>query len=290
MASNRGDVDMYELLRPLARILLRRGITAHQFSRWAGAAFVQAAADLLAEQGNPASYSRISTLTGLHRHTVRDLQAGVLRGESGPAGEKEYQRNRLARVLTGWFEDPVFTDRDGNPRRLPFDGPSPSFVELVRAYSGDIYPRIILDELTRVGAASVEQDGTVRAVSRRYTVGGADESAVHHAAIVAADVIGTLEHNMTAAPADRRFEDASISVDLDPRYIPLMRRMLETRGAAFLDDIEGWLGEKERKQTAGLAGQPAMRASVRVVMVVEPAGSGSGEEPAKPKDLDRSGE
>lgn len=286
----RYDSEMLQLLRPLARMLLRQGITAHQFSRWAGAAFVQAAADLLAEQGNQASYSRISTLTGLHRHTVRDLQASVLQGESGPAAEKEYQRNRLARVLTGWFEDPAFTDRDGNPRRLPFDGPLPSFVELVRAYSGDIYPKIILDELTRVGAATVEHDGRVKAVSRRYTVGGVDPLAVQHATVVAADVIGTLEHNMTASSSERRFEDASMSVEVDPRYIPLMRRMLETRGAAFLDDIEGWLSEKERKQPDGPDAQPAMRASVRVVMVVEPAVANSGSETEDPQGPHRSGE
>ncbi len=289
MASPHYDSDILQLLRPLARILLRQGITAHQFSRWAGAAFVEAAADLLAEQGNQASYSRISTLTGLHRHTVRDLQASVLKGEPGPAGEKEYQRNRLARVLTGWFEDPAFTDQNGRPRSLPFDGPSPSFVELVRAYSGDIYPKIILDELARVGAASVAPDGRVGAVSRRYTSGGADPAAVGHAAVVAADVLDTLEHNMTASSTERRFEDASISIEIDPRYIPLMRRMLDTRGAAFLDDIEGWLSERERAQPEQPDSQPAVRAGVRVVMVVEPAGPAAAGEAAGRDDTDRSG-
>jgi len=275
-----------QLLRPLARILLRQGITAHQFSRWSGAAFVQAAADLLAEQGNPANYSRISTLTGLHRHTVRDLQATVLQGGPDQDGQKEYQRNRLARVLAGWFEDPSFTDRHGRPRLLPFDGPAPSFVELVRAYSGDIYPKIILDELTRVGAADVTADGRVRAVSRRYTLGGADPVSVRHATAVAADVLDTLEHNMIAPPRERRFEDASIATELDPKFVPLMRRMLERRGAAFLDDIEGWLSEKGLARSKG--SHPSVRAGVRVVMVVDSPAPDSASEASDPDDIRRS--
>lgn len=277
---------MLQLLRPLARILLRQGITAHQFSRWSGAAFVLAAADLLAEQGGPANYSRISTLTGLHRHTVRDLQATVLQGNADKIDEKEYQRNRLARVLTGWFEDPGFTDRNGRPRLLPFDGPAPSFVELVRAYSGDIYPKIILDELTRVGAANVTADGRVRAVSRRYTLGGADPLSVRHATAVAADVLDTLEHNMIAPPSERRFEDASIVAGLDPKFVPLMRRMLERRGAAFLDDIEGWLSEKASARPKD--SHSRARAGVRVVMVVEPAATGRSSEAPDPDNRGRS--
>lgn len=268
-------------------MLLRQGITAHQFSRWAGAAFVQAAADLLVEQGQSPSHSRISTLTGLHRHTVRDLRTHALQHDSSRSDEKEYQRNRLARVLTGWFEDPAFTDRSGQPLPLPFDGPAPSFVELARAYSGDIYPRIILEELTRVGAVSIRADGSVRAESRRFTAGGTDPAALRHASTVTADILGTLDHNTVAPSQERRFEDASISIELDPRYVPLMRRMLERRGAAFLDDIDGWLREKEERLPAGSRSGPAVRAGVRVVMVVDPAGApADGTAPVPGRDRD----
>lgn len=280
MPNSRFDLSLVQLLRPLARILLRQGVTARQFSRWSDAAFVQAAADLLAEQGAESSFSRISTLTGLHRHSVSDLEATVLRRERREPDEKEYGRNRLARVLTGWFEDPSFTDRSGHPRLLPFDGPSPSFVELVRAYSGDIYPKIILDELLRVGAASVEGDGNVRAISRRYTSGGADPDAVRHATVVAADVLDTLEHNMSAPPEERRFEDASVSLDVDARSVKLLRRLLKRRGAAFLNDIEGWLNETERKSPEGAGPRQRVRAGVRVVMVVEPTVPDAGKDAA----------
>lgn len=262
------DATLVSLLRPLARILLRQGVTAHEFSRWSGAAFVAAAGDLLAEQGAEASFSRISSVTGLHRHSVSELHGALLQGTQERSDQKEYQRNRLARVLTGWFEDPAFTDRSGRPSVLPFDGSTPSFVELARAYSGDIYPRIILDELVRVGAVRVLADGRIRAVSRRYTPGGTDPDAVDHSAVVAGDVLRTLEHNMGVPPERRHFEDAAIAAEIDITAVPMLRRLLERRGAAFLDDVDGWLTESAaRRRRADTS--PGVRAGVRVLMVVD---------------------
>ena len=165
------------LLRPLARMLLRQGITAHEFTAVANASFVDAAEDVLKEQGKEPNFSRISSLTGLHRHAVSDVANTRSAATGERPAQKHYQRNRLARVLAGWFESPDFTDRDGRPRLLPFDGPHPSFTSLVKKFSGDIYPRIILDELLRVKAARMTRDGMVRAVSRRFSTGGADPDA-----------------------------------------------------------------------------------------------------------------
>jgi hypothetical protein len=177
---------------------------------------------------------------------------------------KDYQRNRLARVLTGWFESPEFTDSEGRPRVLPVDGSSPSFATLVQKFSGDIYPTVVLEELVEVGAVRRLKDGTVRAVSRRYTAGGADPAAIEHLGNAAHDLLATLEHNSTAPPDARHFEDAAISLQLDPAAIPLLRRLLRQRGAAFLEDIEGWITEHEMPGASG-----SVRAGVVLHMVVD---------------------
>lgn len=252
------------LLRPVARILLRHGLSTYDFSRIANIAFVQAAQDILREQGKTSSFSRVSTITGLHRHVVSNIAKSAGRNRPGLAAEKDYQRNRLARVLSGWFESPEYTDENGRPRILSIEGPEPSFEQLVRSYSGDIYPRIILDELQRVGAVRVQRDGLVRAVARRYTLGGADPAALRHLGSAARDLFGTLEHNI-AAPADSRlFEDSAATVRLDSAAIPLLRQMLRRRGASFLQDIEGWISERETASELG-----AVRAGVMVQMFVD---------------------
>lgn len=268
--SSASEEGFGQSLASLAAILLRRGVTVHEFARWADTAFVNAAVALLKDQGKDASYSRISALTGLHRHAVSDILGGS--GGNRTQGEvsKEYQRNRLARVLTGWFEDPKFTTEEGRPKRLKIDGDVPTFSDLVREFSGDIYPGIILDELERVGAVRRHPDGSVEAISRRYTRGGADEESLHHAELVTADVLRTIEHNTRAEPSQRLYEDAAVAANLPADVVPVLSRLLERRAAAFLDDLEGWLANQEMAATDNQSTPNRVRAGVRVVMVVEP--------------------
>lgn len=253
------------LLRPLARIMLRHGLSSYDFSRIANIAFVRAAGDILREQGKPVSFSRVSAITGLHRHVVSVIVNSPDEGDPEPVHEKDYRRNRLARVLSGWHESPAFTDAEGRPSALAFDGPEPSFASLVRAFSGDIYPRIILDELLEVGAARVHEDGSVRAVSRRYSAGGAEPAAIQHLGSTGRDVFNTLEHNLGQTPEERLYDDTVVSVKLDRAALPLFRRLLRQRGAAFLEDVEGWVSEHERPYAPD-----AVRAGVIVQMFVDP--------------------
>ena len=252
------------LLRPLARIMLRHGLSTYDFSRIANIAFVRAAGDILREQGKPVSFSRVSAITGLHRHVVSDIVNSPSAGGQDSSVDKDYRRNRLARVLTGWFESPRYTDSDGRPLLLAVDGPEPSFATLVRAFSGDIYPRIILDELLEVGAVRVLKDGSVKALSRRYTSGGAEPAAIQHLGIVARDVFSTLEHNLANPSDQRHYDDTVVSLKLDRAALPLFRRLLRQRGAAFLEDVQGWVAEHEKADAA-----ETVRAGVTVQMFVD---------------------
>ena len=258
------------LLRPLARIMLRHGMTAHEFTSIADAAFVAAARDLLTEQGKEPNFSRISSLTGLHRHAVSAISGADQPEHAAGLATKHYQRNRLARVLSGWFENPDYTNADGRPRVLAFDGPAPSFTSLVRQYSGDIYAKIILDELLRVKAVRLTRDGMVRAVSRRFSTGGADPEALQHLGDTTHDLLSTLERNLTAAPEDRLFEDTAVTLNLPPDVVPLLRQLVARRGASFLQDMEGWLTQHERSPREVAKGQPTVRAGVALYIFTDP--------------------
>ena len=252
------------LLRPLARIMLRHGLSSYDFSRIANIAFVRAAGDILREQGKPVSFSRVSAITGLHRHVVSDIVNSTDLGDSDDSTDKDYRRNRLARVLSGWYESPRYTDSEGRPLVLAPDGPQPSFASLVREHSGDIYPGIILDELREVGAIAVQKDGRIRTLTRRYTSGGAETAAIQHLGNVARDVFSTLEHNLSNPPELRRYDDTVVSLRLDRAALPLFRRLLRQRGAAFLEDIEGWVAEHEKPDA-----EDGVRAGVTVQMFVD---------------------
>ena len=257
--------------------MLRHGLSTYDFSRIANIAFVRAAGDILREQGKPVSFSRVSAITGLHRHVVSDIVNSPDVGTADPSTEKDYRRNRLSRVLTGWFESPSYTDDEGRPLVLAVDGPEPSFASLVRAFSGDIYPRIILDELMEVGAVRILKDGGIRAVARRYTTGGAEPAAIQQLGSTARDVLSTLEHNLGTPPDRRLYDDTVVSLRLDKAALPLFRRLLRQRGAAFLEDIEGWVAEHEKPDAPD-----SVRAGVMVQMFVD-VESEKKEEPTGPR-------
>ena len=244
--------------------MLRHGLSSYDFSHIANIAFVRAAGDILREQGKPVSFSRVSAITGLHRHVVSNIVNSQDSGESDGSADKDYRRNRLARVLAGWYESPRYTDADGRPLVLVADGPPPSFAGLVREFSGDIYPGIILDELREVGAVAIQKDGRIRTLTRRYTSGGAEAAAIQHLGSVARDVFSTLEHNQANPPELRRYDDTVVSLRLDRAALPLFRRLLRQRGAAFLEDIEGWVAEHEKPNT-----RDGVRAGVTVQMFVD---------------------
>lgn len=257
--------------------MLRHGLSTYDFSRIANIAFVQAARDILREQGKPLSFSRVSTITGLHRHVVSDIVKSEDSSSADQTVNKDYRRNRLARVLAGWFESPDYTDSEGRPRILQLDGPAPSFASLVREFSGDIYPKIILEELLQVGAIRMAKGGSLRAVTRRYTLGGAEPAAIEQLGSTARDVLSTLEHNLAAPVESRRYSDTAVSVSLERAAIPLFHRLLRHRGAAFMEDIEGWIAEHDRP------GSPdKVRAGVMVQMFVDDE-SKSEDEPAGPR-------
>ncbi len=245
--------------------MLRHGLSTYDFSRMANIAFVRAARDILREQGKPLSFSRVSAITGLHRHVVSDIVNSPDAGDSEPGLDKDYRRNRLARVLTGWFESPDYTDGEGRPLQLSTEGPEPSFASLVREFSGDIYPRIILDELIEVGAVKMLKDGTLRALTRRYSSGGAEPAAIEHLGNSVGDHLETVEHNLASPMDTRLFDDTVVSIKLDRAALPLFRRLLRQRGAAFLDDIEGWVSEHERSKSPD-----TVRAGVMVQMFIGP--------------------
>lgn len=258
------DQACLRLLRPLARIMLRHGLSTYDFSRIANIAFVRAAGDILNEQGKPVSFSRVSAITGLHRHVVSDIVKSSGTEGADSSNDKDYRRNRLARVLTGWYESPRYTDAEGRPLVLPGDGPQPSFASLVHEFSGDIYPGIVLDELKEVGAVVVQADGSIRALARRYTSGGAEPAALQHLGSVARDVLSTLEHNLATSPERRHYDDSVVTLHLDRGALPLFRRLMRERGAAFLEDIDGWVAEHEKPDAEGAA-----RAGVIVQMFVD---------------------
>jgi hypothetical protein len=149
-------VDAVALLfRPLARLCIENGLILASLEEMLKSALVEVAAREFGVEGAPPSDSRVSVLTGVHRKDVRRLRARLRQGLA-----QSIELSLAAEIVARWISDPAFHDRHGRPRPLPLTatGDAASFDALVTGVSRDVRPRVLLDELVRVGAAEVRDD------------------------------------------------------------------------------------------------------------------------------------
>ena len=152
------------LLRPLARILLRNGVSFNTFSDLAKWTYIDIAAKEFGIEGRKQSTSRVSVITGLSRREVMRVRK-LPRPDVTASTERH---NRAARVIAAWRRESDFLDAKGNPALLPMEGPGATFSELVKRFSGNVPPRAILDELIHVGAAKRCENGKISLLTRAY--------------------------------------------------------------------------------------------------------------------------
>jgi hypothetical protein len=153
------------------------------------------------------SISRLSITTGIAR---RDFDR-VLGEEDRLRRALESNASRIANVLQGWHNDPEFMGPYGFPRDLGFarePGGGLSFEELIARYAADIEPQLMLDELMRIGAATIaEESGMIRVMKRTYIP---EQMAPELIEIFARGVrryVETIDHNLgETEPTRRRFE------------------------------------------------------------------------------------
>lgn len=142
------------VLRPLARLMIREGLTLPTAVALLKETLVEMAEREGALPGRRLTDSRVSLITGVHR---RDVAA--LRRDRRPA--PDYGARPLqATVIGRWLGDPAFRGADGRPASLfrrAADG-APSFEALTQGISQDLRPRTVLDELARMGAVTPDPD------------------------------------------------------------------------------------------------------------------------------------
>jgi len=144
------------ILRPLVRLLVRRGLTFPWLADLLKPLFVEAAeAEISAEFGRP-TISRISVLSGVHR---KDVSRRVKQPEADSAPPRIHTIG--TELVARWLSEARYLDSSGVPRPLPRThraGGAESFAALAEAVSRDVRPRTILDELLRLGIVRVHDD------------------------------------------------------------------------------------------------------------------------------------
>jgi len=247
------------VLRPLIRVLLRHSVPFGVFAELARQAYVQVAAEFTLD-GRKQTHSRIAVLTGLTRKEVARLQDQ----DSLDAAATNERFHRCTRVLSGWMRDPEFLDAQGIPRSLPLDGEGASFTNLVQRYSGDMPVRAVADELLRTGAIARDEQGVFTLVSNHFVpkAGQAEQFAILGADV--ADLIGTIDHNMTHAAAESRFQ-LKVSYDnINADDAAAFRMLADEQSMNLLRAFDRHLAEHDRDAHPERAGAGRHRVGVGI--------------------------
>jgi len=222
------------ILRPLVRVLLRHGVPYPVFSDVARWVYADEAAREFRIPGRKQTNSRISVLTGLSRKEVLRLRRLRM-----PTDESAVERfHRASRIVSAWVRESGFQDSEGEPSPLPFEGPRPSFSQLVADRGGDVPPRSVLDELLRVGAVEWAEDGRVRLVTRAYVPASGDAGRLAILGTDVAALISTIDHNLGSEPKDRFFQRKVAYRGVPAGAVPRIRSLGARQAQRLLEMLD----------------------------------------------------
>lgn len=198
------------MMLPLTRWLLRNGVRYGPFAAALKSVFVATAREELAASAAKTTDSALSVLSGVHRKDVRGLTPAHTALAAAAVSPTP-----VSQLFTRWVTDdryrqPASGAAHAVPRRLPRSGEAPSFESLAREISTDVHPRTLLEELVRLGLATLEGDEVVLQTQAFVPQPGRDETTALFAANVA-DHLSAAVHNLAGAAP--RFLEQSVYAD-----------------------------------------------------------------------------
>lgn len=236
----------YSFMVPVARFLLRNGLSYREFEHISRLAFVQVASTDYGIRGRPTNISRIAAMTGIGRKEVSRLRDSTAAYAESPRGDL----SPLSDVLHMWHTDKRFVDADGKPKGLKFEGRRVSFTSLVKACTADLPPGAIRFELVRSGAVVEDAKGLLQAVRRTVIQSGQDERLISSMVFNLRGLASTIAFNsVEPARGDAgRIERFCESDPLSEGAIAANRMALREHISTFItgvDDIFAEIGPKQ---------------------------------------------
>lgn len=232
-------VAVYACMRPLARMLMRSGITYKSFAEAAKTAFVHEALLERDSRGRNTNASRVAVRTGLSRKEVRRVCEATIHNSDSMSTKVDHA-GPPARVLHAWHFDSRFTSAEGKPRDLFFEGDSPNFSDLVKAAGGDVPPGAVRAELLRASAVLELENGLLRVTKRFFVPGDFDEKTITTLSGMLFPFLSGIDNNSNPsrkAGFIQRIAYARLSESSREAF----RLWSRAEGSRFIESIDDWL-------------------------------------------------
>ncbi|AOE85166.1 DUF6502 family protein [Pseudomonas sp. TCU-HL1] len=236
---------LQHVMRPLVRLMLKKGVTYNSFAELLKEVFVDVAEREFRLGDKPPTDSRISLLTGVHRKDVRRLRA--------KATEQEASLPRVisfgAHLVSVWLNNSPFCEKPGSPlplARLASNGGECSFDSLVAQVSTDIRARVVLDEWLRLGIARMDEQDQVHLETMAFIPQrGFDEKAAYFRHNLHDHACAAV-FNLTEA--GEPFFERSVHYDsLSPAAVSQLREAVKVEGMQVLIGFNQLAAELEER-------------------------------------------
>ncbi|MBF0187382.1 MAG: hypothetical protein HQL50_05600 [Magnetococcales bacterium] len=182
------------LLRPLARLLIARGVHYPALLPLLKEAYVDSASRDFRVARKRQTDSRIHFLSGVHRKDVKRIRA-----EGGPNTDVPKGISVGSQMVAVWLGDPLYLDQEGRPLPLPRFGQAeggPSFEGLVESVSKDVRPRTVLDEWLRLEMIHLDDDDMAHLNQEAFTPSRDEEKMSYYFGRNLHDHMAAAVHNL----------------------------------------------------------------------------------------------
>jgi hypothetical protein len=232
---------LFAFMCSIARILIRNGIGHREFSDLSKAAFVQVATSDYGIRGRPTNISRVAVMTGLTRKEVKRIR------ELGTGYDDSLitKRNPLAELIHHWNTGPEYSESNGVPMELPFEGDGVSFWSLVRKFAGDIPPGAMRSELKRIGAISEDENGFLKISTRQHFPIDSENRTLIGIDFGLRTLADTVAYNGDPNHESTRSQKFIDSPHISRNLVPMLQVELEEKIREFSVDIDERFAELE---------------------------------------------
>jgi hypothetical protein len=232
----------YAFLVPVARFLIRSGISYREFHDVAQSAFVHVASVDYGVRGRKTNASRVAAMTGIGRRTVRAIQESIRDYDQNP----RVGLSPLGDLLHRWYTDPNFKSECGSPAPLPFSGAEKSFERLVKLVAGDLPPNAVRVELLRCGALVHSSDGSLCPTRREVIPDRIDERLISSISFNLYGLASTIAYNSNPTKVGPgRIERFVQSNAISDALRDTLRKRVRTEISRFTEEIDDLFATEE---------------------------------------------
>jgi hypothetical protein len=152
----------------------------------------------------------------------------------------------IGELLTAWYQDPAYLDNVGNPVPIRFRGSRRSFFKLAQKAAPNLNASLLLSELQKLGAVSIDSSKMIRVHMRSLPAYEDKRLAIQHTLNSLDGFIKTLHHNLDSVPSnsDQLFHRIAWTEHFDTKELPALKVRMRRKGQNFLESFDNWLALK----------------------------------------------